>query len=423
MDSTDHTREKRLAKSDIVAGLDIGTTKICCVVAELGESGEVIVSGIGVSPSHGIMSGVVVDIETTSRAIEEAVEKASRQSGQHIGSVYVGVTGKHIASLNSPGVTAITHSDREINEDDVERVHEQARVIVIPPDREILAAIPRTYSIDGQSGIKHPVGMSGSRLEVEMHIITAARTFLDNVRKCVNNAGLEIDDMVLESQATAETVLLPAEKNLGACLVDIGGGTSDIAIFKDGEIYYSRAIDIAGERVTQDMAYGLQVTADIAEDLKIKYGCTDVDSVSETETVPVIQIGKDEPRQLPRRILSVMIEPRMEELFEYVLKEIEKSGCKGQMPAGMVLSGGGSQLPGTLELASRVLGMPVRQGKPTGISGLSDVVNSPIYSTAVGLVQYGVRKQLSNSRDNAGYGLWETIKRWYTRLFNKMRTG
>jgi cell division protein FtsA len=382
-----------LPKNDLVAGLDIGTTKICCVVAELGENEEVIVSGVGVSPSVGLKRGVVVDIDTTVHAIEDAVTKASRQSGREIQSVYVGVTGEHITSLNSKGVTAITHPDREINEDDIERVKEQSRVIVLPPDRIILHAIPRSYSIDGQNGIKHPEGMSGTRLEVETHIVTGARTFIDNVEKCVTRSGLALDDMVLEPLATGEAVILPAERNLGVCMVDIGGGTSDLAIFQGGAIYYSAVIPVGGNHVTNDLAQLLRVTTEDAERLKIEHGTALVSAITDDQTVPVQQIGKTEARPLRRRVLCDIIEARMQELFQLVQKEIMKSGCHNMLPAGLVLSGGGSQLKGALECASQVLEMPVRLGKPTGIMGLSDSVNSPVYSTAVGLVQYGAQLQ------------------------------
>ncbi len=392
-----------MARHDLIAGLDIGTTKICCVVAEVGESGEIIVSGVGVSPSAGLKGGVVVDIESTVHAVEDAVNKASRQSGREITSVYVGVTGEHITSLNSKGVTAITHADREINEDDIERVNEQSRVIVLPPDRIILHAIPRSYSIDGQNGIRHPEGMSGARLEVETHIVTGTRTIIDNVQKCVSRAGLALEDLVLEPLATAEAVLLPAERNLGVCMVDIGGGTSDLAIFQGGAIYYSAIVPIGGNHVTNDLAQLFRLASDEAERLKIEKGSTLVNSIPESETVQLVQIGSDEKKLLPRRLVCQAIEARMQELFEFVQKEIMKSGCHNMLPAGLVLSGGGSQLKGTADCASHVLEMPVRLGKPTNIQGLGDSVNSPVYSTAVGLVQFGAH-QVLHGRSSAQSG-------------------
>ena len=248
-----------LAKNEIITGLDIGTTKVCALIAEITEAGDILITGIGMTPSLGMKKGVVVDIEATTRAVEEAVALASRQAGREIDEVWVGVTGEHIASLNSSGRIAITHPDREVTTGDVERVLEASRVIVLPPDRQILHAIPRSYSIDGQNGIRHPVGMSATRLEVQTHIVHGATTYLQNVEKCVTKAGLEVAEEVLEPIATGESVLLPAEKELGVCLVDIGGGTSDLAVFVNGQIFYSAVIPVGGNHVTNDVAYGLTV--------------------------------------------------------------------------------------------------------------------------------------------------------------------
>lgn len=389
-----------MPRHDLIAGLDIGTTKICCVLAEIGDDGETIVSGVGVSPSTGVKSGVVVDIESTVHAIEDAVGKASRQAGRDVLSVYVGVTGEHITSLNAKGVTAITHPDREINEDDIERVNEQSRVIVLPPDRIILHAIPRSYSIDGQNGIRHPEGMSGARLEVETHIVTGTRTIIDNVQKCVSRAGYALDDMVLEPLATSEAVILPAERNLGVCMVDIGGGTSDMAIFQGGAIYYSAVVPVGGNHVTNDLAQLFRLSSDEAERLKISKGSALVGSIPESDTVQIVQIGSDERKLLPRKLICQAIEARMQELFEFVQKEIMKSGCHNMLPAGLVLSGGGSQLQGAADCAAAVLDMPVRLGKSGKVQGLGDAVDSPIYATAVGLVHYGVHQSLQGRQSS-----------------------
>jgi cell division protein FtsA len=411
-----------LSRNDLIAGLDIGTTKICCVVAELGESGELIISGVGISPSAGLKRGVVVDIESTVKAVEDAVAKASRQSGREITSVYVGVTGEHITSMNSKGVTAITHPDREINEDDIERVKEQARVIVLPPDRIILHAIPRSYSIDGQNGIRHPEGMSGTRLEVETHIVTGARTFIDNVEKCVTRAGLALDDMVLEPLATGEAVVLPAERNLGVCMVDIGGGTSDLAIFQGGSIYYSAVIPVGGNHVTNDIAQLLRVTSEEAERIKIEYGSAVLSSISDEESIKITQIGRTDSRPLRRKALCEIIEARMQELFQLVQKEIMKSGCHDMLPAGLILSGGGCQLRGAIDCASQALEMPVRLGKPTGIAGLGDSVNSPVFSTAVGLVQYGAHEQQHGGRHHVSSGNpFDGILKFFSGLFARLK--
>lgn len=413
-----------MPRHDLIAGLDIGTTKTCCVVAELGEGTDILISGVGVSPSTGLKKGIVVDIDATVHSIEDAVVKAARQSGRDISTVFVGVTGEHITSLNSRGVTAITHPDREISEDDVERVLEQSRVIVIPPDRIILHAIPRSYSLDGQNGIKHPVGMSGSRLEVETHIVTGGHTFLQNVEKCVTRAGLQIDDMgmVLEPIATSCAVVLPAEKSLGVCMVDIGGGTSDLAIFQGGEIYYSAVVPVGGMHVTNDIATIFRMTTDDAEKAKIEHGNAVAGSCTATEQLGIRQIGSDEVRPIRKHGLCEIIEARMQELFHLVQKEIMKSGCHDLLPAGMVLTGGGSQLKGAADCASSALGMPVRIGKPGRIGGLGDSVDSPAFSTAVGLVQYGALQHHQPKRMGAGAKSFGGVFRGLSSIFSKFRT-
>lgn len=396
-----------LARNEVITGLDIGTTKVCALIAEVTENGETLITGIGVSPSRGMKKGVVVDIEATTHAIEEAVAKASRQAAREVESVYVGVTGEHIASLNSSGRIAITHPDREITPGDVERVLEASRVIVLPPDRQIVHAIPRAYSVDGQNGIRQPVGMSGTRLEVQTHIVHGAVTFLQNVEKCVTKAGLDVSEAVLEPIATAESVLLPAEKELGVCLVDIGGGTSDLAVFVNGEIYYSAVIPIGGNHVTNDVAFGLTVSPEEAERLKTESGSALTDLVPEEDAIVVHQVGREDSRKLLRRALVRIIEPRMQELFQLVKEELEKADCLGVIPTGLVISGGGSQLKGCIEVATQVMGCPVRIGKPYGIGGLGETLSHPMYATAVGLVQFGVRQERAahlKHRNNGGSG-------------------
>ncbi len=392
-----------MARNEVITGLDIGTTKVCALVAEIAEHGEIIITGVGVSPSLGMKKGVVVDIESTTRAIEEAVGKASRQAAREVEAVYVGVTGEHIASLNSSGVIAITHPDREITAGDVERVLEAARNIVLLPGRQILHAIPRSYSIDGQNGIRQPIGMSGQRLEVQTHIVHGATSFLNNVEKCVTKAGLDVAEEVLEPIATGESVLLPAEKELGVCLVDIGGGTSDMAVFVNGEIFYSAVVPIGGNHVTNDVAYGLTVGHDEAERLKTESGNALTELVPEEDVISVRQVGRDESRKLRRRALVQIIEPRMQELFQMVKDELEKADCLGHIPAGIVVSGGGSQLKGCEEIAQQVMGTPVRIGKPHGVGGLGETLTHPMYATAVGLVLYGARRERGarpSRRDN-----------------------
>ena len=314
-------------------------------------------------------------------------------TGYDIHAVVVGVTGEHIASLNSRGVVAITHPSRDITAEDVERVQEQARVIVLPPDREIVHAIARSYSIDGQNGIRDPVGMSGTRLEVETHVVTGAVTFIQNVAKCVHKAGLSVDGTVLEPIATGEAVLLPAERDLGVALADIGGGTTDIAIFVDGDIYYSSVIPVGGNHVTRDISVGLRTSHEESERVKIAHGAALMSTVGppDLDVFSVTSLGSETPRQIPRRILVEIIHPRMDELFALVRQEIMKSGYYNLLPAGIVLSGGGSQIAGGTQLCQQVTGMPTRVGGPRDVVGLADALRSPVYATGVGLVLYGAR--------------------------------
>ena len=398
---------------DCVVGLDIGTTKVCTVVAEIEEQGRVNIIGVGNSLSGGIRKGVVIDIDSAAQAIGESVDKARSMSDYEIHRVVVGVTGEHVASLNSRGVIAITHANREITEEDVTRVQEQSRVIVLPPDREIIHAIPRSYAIDGQGGIRFPVGMSGTRLEVETHIVTGAVTFLQNVAKAVAKAGLTIEMTVLEPIATAEAVLLPDERNLGVAIADIGGGTTDIAIFVDGDIAYSSAIPVGGSHVTRDISVGLRAAHDEAERVKIHDAAAMVALVDPDDVFEVASLGSDDPRLLPKRILAEIIEPRMHELFTMVRQEILKSGYFNLLPGGIVLSGGGSQLTGSVELCRQVTGMPTRLGGPRDVAGVAEDLRSPVYATAVGLVQYGARhhQQVQQvARDNSMLG---RITRWF----------
>ncbi len=397
---------ERVGKNDLITGLDIGTTKVCALIAELDEQGQVLIIGMGIVPSTGMKKGVVVDIEATTRAVEEAVGIASRQANRDVDAVYVGVTGEHIASLNSSARVAITSPDREITHGDVQRVLESARVIVLPPDRQIIHSIPRSYAIDGQDGVKQPIGMSGSRLEVETHIIHGTTTFLNNVEKCVEKAGLEIVAPVLEPIATAEAVLMEAEKELGVCLVDIGGGTSDLAVFIKGEIFYSSVIPVGGNHVTNDVAFGLTVGRDEAERLKTESGNALLELVSEEDVIAVRQVGREEARSLRRTALVQIIEPRMQELFQLVKDELDKAECLGLTPAGLVISGGGSQLEGCVEVARQVMNMPVRIGSPQGIGAIGETLTHPRYATAIGLVLYGA-KQIQAGRQpqqSQGFG-------------------
>ena len=391
-----------MARSEIITGLDIGSTKICATVGELSTDGRLDIIGVGTAPSTGLRKGVVVDMEATVSGIREAVDKAQRMSGEEIRPVVLGVTGEHISSLNSKGVVAITHPNRQITREDVERVMEASRLVVLPPDREIIHAIPRTFTIDGQDGVRDPVGMSGVRLEVETHLVHAGVTFLQNSTRSVERANLEVEDIALASLATSAAVLLPAEKELGVALADIGGGTTDVAVFLNGEIYYSAVIPIGGDYVSHDIAVGLQASPEEAERVKLEGGCAVESACAEDEAFEYRRLGTDEVRQLPRKILAHIIEPRMEDIFERVKQEIMKSGCMGLLPAGVVLTGGGSLLPDVEELASRLIGLPARIGYPRGVSGMTDAVDSPIYATSVGLVQYTARRIDAREENRSG---------------------
>lgn len=412
-----------MARSEIIAGIDIGTTKVCTLIAEVSEQGKPVILGAGIHPSTGMRKGVVVDIESTVLAIQESVNSAQKQAGREVSSFYVGVTGEHISSLNSNGRIPITNPDREVTPADVEKVLEAARVIVLPPDRQILHAIPRSYTLDGQGNIKRPAGMSGTRLEVQCHIVTGMTTFLQNVRKCVERAGLEVRELVLEPLATGLSVLLPEEKELGVCLVDIGGGTSDIAVFVEGDVLYSGVLPVGGSHVTSDVAYGLTVALEEAERLKTQSGTALLEQVAEDEVILVKQMGRDDMRRLRRQALASIIEPRMQELFELVKQELEKADCWGKIPAGIVVSGGGSQLEGCAEIAEQATGLSIRIGYPRHVGGIGETLTHPSYATGIGLIHYGAQQFRATPeqgapppRSNAPSGISQWIADWRKKI-------
>ncbi len=395
------------SSTEIVVGLDIGTTKICCVVGEVDTAGRLTILGSSLVPSEGIRRGVVADIPAAVAAIRRCVDEAEQSSGIHVEAVSVGVTGEHVTSLNSRGVVAINHPHQEIGPGDVERVLENAKAIVLPPDREILHNIPRGFIVDGLDGVVHPEGMSGARLEAETHIVTGARTFIDNVLKCVYKAGLQVEGggVVLEPLATAEAVLLPAERDLGAALLDIGGGTTDLAIFTNGAITYTGVVPVGGEHVTRDIAVGIRVSPEEAERLKVDWGTAVADLLEEDELVAVNLLGEEGPTEIPRSILAEIIEARMIELFEKVKEHLRKSGVAAQIPAGVVITGGASRLNGTGQVAGDVLETPVRLAVPAEQLGAVDAVNHPRYATAVGLVRLSARSlRAAEPGDEAGRG-------------------
>lgn len=373
-----------------VCGLDIGTTKICAVIGEAGEDGRLDIVGIGTHPSKGLRKGVVVNIESTVESIKSAVEEAELMAGVDVDSVYVGIAGGHIKGFNSHGIIAI--KNREVTQPDIDRVIEAAKAIAMPLDREVIHVIPQEFIIDEQDGIREPLGMSGVRLEGKVHVVTAAVTSAQNIVKSVNKAHLRVKDIVLEQLASAEAVLTPDEMELGVTLVDIGGGTTDIAVFIDGSVKHTSVLAIGGNHITNDIAIGLRSPTVEAERIKKKFGCAMSALIHENETIEVPSVGGREPRILQRRVLSDIIEPRVDEMFRLARREVLKSGYEDQVAAGVVLTGGSNEMEGMVEVAERVFELPVRRGVPLGIGGLVDIVNSPMYATSVGLVLYGMRE-------------------------------
>ena len=379
-------------KGDIIVGLDIGTTKICAIVGELSpDSNQIDIIGIGTHPSKGLRKGVVVNIESTVASIRRAVEEAELMAGCEITTVYTGIAGGHIKGFNSQGIVAV--KDKEVREADVARVIDAAKAVAIPMDREVIHVLPQEFIIDDQGGIKEPLGMAGVRLEAKVHIVTGAVSSAQNIVKCANRTGLNVADIVLQPLASSEAVLGEDEKELGACLVDIGGGTTDIAIFSGGSIVHTAVIALGGNNLTSDIAIGLRTPAHEAERIKQKYGCALASMVDKEETIEVPSVGGRQPRVLGRQILCEILEPRVEEIFQLVHREIQKCGYEDLLASGVVITGGSTLLGGMPELAEEVLGLPVRRGMPRGIGGLVDVVKSPMYATGVGLVIYGARHQ------------------------------
>ena len=375
-----------MAKRDhIVVGLDIGTTKICAIVAEVTEEGTVNVVGVGSSPSRGLRKGVVVNIESTVESIKKAVEEAELMAAVQINSVYTGIAGSHIAGENSRGVVAL--KKQEVTRLDVQRAVDTARsVAVLPSDRRILHVLPREFMVDDQDGIREPLGMSGSRLEVDVHIITGAVTSAQNIIKSVNRAGLDVVDMVLQPLASSEAVLTPEERELGVAMVDLGGGTTDLALFAEGSIRHTAVLPVGGQHLTTDLAIGLRTPQAEAERLKIRKGVALAELVKDDEMVDVPGVGDRPARTLCRKLLAEIIEPRVEEMFDLVRREIMRTGYEGILAAGVVITGGTSMLEGILEAAERVLDLPVRRGVPNGVGGLRDIVSNPMYATGVGLI-------------------------------------
>ena len=391
-------------------GLDLGTTKVCAIVGEVKDAGQVDIIGIGISPSHGLKKGVVVNIDSTVESIKKAVHEAELMAGVEINSVYVGISGGHIKGINSRGVAAI--KNKEVGSTDIARAIDGARAVNIPMDQQILHVLPQEFIIDDQDGIKEPHGMSGTRLDVKVHIITGAVTAIQNIIKSCSRAGLTVNDLVLQPLASSKAVLTIEEQDLGVVVVDIGGGTTDIAFFLEGSLWHTEVLPIGGNHLTNDIAIGLRTPASEAEKIKIKYGCALSSLVRHEETLDVPSVGGRSPRLLSRQILCEIIEPRVEELFGIVQQRLKKTGFEDMFASGVVLTGGTALMEGVQDAAERYLGLPVRRGTPRNIGGLMDVVNSPIYATGVGLVLWGAENCEEAPHKFKGGGSLSKLWKW-----------
>ncbi|HEY6130698.1 MAG TPA: cell division protein FtsA [Halioglobus sp.] len=400
----------------LIVGLDIGTSKVVAIVGEIGADGSIEIVGIGSNPSRGMKKGVVVNIESTVQSIQRAVEEAELMAGCQIHSVYVGIAGSHIRSLNSHGIVAI--KDKEVYRADLERVIDAAQAVAIPADQKILHILPQEYIIDNQEGIKEPLGMSGVRLEAKVHLVTCAVNAAQNIEKCIRRCGLDVEEIILEQLASSYSVLTDDERELGVCLVDIGGGTTDIAIFTEGSIRHTGVIPIAGDQVTNDIAMALRTPTQHAEEIKIKYACALTQLAGADDTIKVPSVGDRPPRDLSRQSLAEVVEPRYDELFTLVQAELRRSGFEDMVPAGVVLTGGTAKMEGVVELAEEIFHMPVRVGYPQTVRGLNDIVRNPIYATSVGLLQYGMMHRpdsgsaTSGKSSGAAVGFWNRARTW-----------
>ncbi|MDR0239575.1 MAG: cell division protein FtsA [Deltaproteobacteria bacterium] len=411
-----------MSKSDLIVGLDIGTTKICAVVGELAASGLVEVVGIGTNPSTGLRKGVVVNIDQTVQSIKKTLEEAELMAGCQIRSVYVGIAGSHIKGFNSHGVIAVKGG--EVTQRDVDRALDAARAVAIPADREVIHILPQEFIVDNQRGIIDPLGMAGVRLEVKVHIVTGAVSSAQNIIRSCHRSGLEVADIALESLASSKAVLTEEEREIGVALIDLGGGTTDVAIFANDSIKHTGVLGLGGQNLTNDIAFGLRTPMAAAEKIKLKYGCALADMVRSEELIVVPSVGGREPRRLSRQVLAEICEPRMEEILFLVEQELSHSGYKDIVGAGVVLTGGAALIEGCPELAEQIFNLPTRTGYPLNIGGLKDVVDSPKYATAVGLLRYGAEKESKGHRKFAPSGssgdssmfnhILKKMKKWFS---------
>jgi cell division protein FtsA len=416
METTNGKMMAKKMEKNIIAGLDIGTSKIVALIAEITPAGTMEIIGMGCHPSRGLKRGVVVDIEATVQSIQRAVQEAELMAGCEVRSVYTGIAGSHVRSLNSHGIVAIR--DSEVSQADVERVLDAAKAVVIPADQKILHVLPQEFMIDNQGNIREPVGMAGVRLEARVHIVTSAMSATQNIIKCVRRCGLEVNDIILEQLASSHAVLADDEKDLGVCLVDIGGGTTDIAVFSDGAIQYTAVIPIAGDQVTNDIAMALRTPTKAAETIKMQYGCAFSELASTGQMIDVLSVNERPGRKISVKALADVISARYEELFSLVRHELRRSGFDEMLAAGMVLTGGASSVHGALELAEMSFEMPVRQGFVPAIPGLPDTMTSPSWATAVGLLLHGFQQQHEGGYNapmlprNAN-GIWTKMRQWF----------
>jgi len=407
-----------MSETRIITAIDIGTTRIKVIIAESDGMGEPIFLGHGSAPAGGLRRGVVVNMEKTVESISKAVEDAELMGQVHIDSAVAGITGDHVKSLNSQGVIAISRSDNEISERDVKKVIEAASAIPIPTDREIIHVLPQDYTIDEQSGIKNPVGMNGVRLEVEVHVVTASITSAKNIYRSIERCEIDVDHLVLQSLASTHANVRPEEEEMGVALIDIGGDVADVAVFCDGAIKHTGVVPLGGRNVTNDITIGLRTSLEQAERLKQAYGSALTSLVDPDEMMEVTTAVGREPRNISRNVLASIIEPRMEEILSLIQREVKKANTADPLAAGAILTGGGSLLPGTIELAEQILDMPVKIGTPTGIEGLPDTIIGPEFATAVGLVLYGHRQGSGGQVARGGLrGLLKKIEGWISKNF------
>jgi len=401
-----------------LTGLDIGSTKIAAIIAEVEEGSEIPhLVGMGMVPSEGLRRGVVVDLEKTVRAISKAISDAELMAGIKVDSVIAGLSGDHIRSINSHGVIAVSRNDNEITDNDVERVIDAARAVAIPADREIIHVQPQEYVIDEQSGIKVPVGMSGVRLEAEVHIVTAAATAVRNMYRAINRCELEVEALVLESLASSYALLSDDEQEMGVAVIDLGGGTTDIAVYFDSSIRHTSTVQLGGKSVTNDIAIGLRTPIEQAEEIKLKYGCAMPSMVDADEMISVPGVGSRAAREISRHVLASITGPRMEEIFSLAQRELKKANFPETLAAGVVITGGGAMLSGTAELAEQIFDMPAKIGVPRGFDGLTDMADSPIHATGIGLIRYGLLHGDEVMRKGAARGFFKKIEKWFNEHF------